>query len=50
MKDYNQTVTYPGDISGFRKYLKSHPEYLMKYQLVAKERKFETNKWRTAKK
>lgn len=38
MKDYNQTVTYPGDISGFGKYLKSHPEYLMKYQLVAKER------------
>ena len=37
MKDYNQTVTYPGDISGFGKYLKSHPEYLMKYQLVAKE-------------
>ena len=37
MRDYDQTVTYPGDISGFGKYLKSHPEYLMKYQLVAKE-------------
>lgn len=37
MRDYNQTITYPGDISGFRKYLKSHPEYLTKYQLVAKE-------------
>lgn len=37
MRDYNQTVTYPDDISGFRKYLKSHPEYLTKYQLVAKE-------------
>ncbi|MEZ3436213.1 MAG: cellulase family glycosylhydrolase [Lachnospiraceae bacterium] len=37
MKDYNQTVTYPGDISSFAEYLKSHPEYLMKYQLVAKE-------------
>lgn len=39
MKDYNRTVTYPDDISGFRKYLKSHPEYLMKYQLVADENK-----------
>ena len=37
MKDYDQTVTYPGDISGFRTYLKSHPEYLMKYQLTAEE-------------
>lgn len=39
MRDYDQTVTYPGEISDFSKYLKSHPEYLMKYQLVAKERK-----------
>lgn len=37
MKDYDQTVTYPGDISGFRTYLKSHPEYLVKYQLTAEE-------------
>lgn len=37
MKDFNQTITYPGDISGFRKYLKQHPEYLMKYSLVADE-------------
>lgn len=39
MKDYNQTVAYPDDISGFRKYLRSHPEYLMKYRLVADENK-----------
>lgn len=39
MKDYNQTITYPGDISGFAKYLKSHPEYLMKYQLTADKNK-----------
>lgn len=37
MKDFNRTVTYPGDISGFRKYLKQHPEYLIKYRLVADE-------------
>nr|WP_305136134.1 cellulase family glycosylhydrolase [uncultured Schaedlerella sp.] len=37
MKDFNQAVTYPGDISNFRKYLKHHPEYLMKYSLVADE-------------
>lgn len=37
MKDFNQTVTYPGDISNFRKYLKHHPEYFMKYSLVADE-------------
>lgn len=37
MKDFNQTITYPGDISGFRKYLKHHPEYFMKYSFVADE-------------
>lgn len=37
MKDFNQTVAYPGDISAFRQYLKKHPEYLMKYSLVAEE-------------
>ena len=39
MKDFNQTVTYPGDISGFVTYLEKHPEYQMKYALVAKEKK-----------
>ena len=37
MVEYNQTVTYPGDISGFVTYLKEHPEYHMKYSLVAEE-------------
>ena len=37
MKEFNQTVTYPGDISGFVTYLEKHPEYQMKYALVAKE-------------
>lgn len=39
MVEYNQTVTYPGDISGFVTYLKEHPEYQMKYSLVAEETK-----------
>ncbi|MGN1142708.1 MAG: glycoside hydrolase family 5 protein [Oliverpabstia sp.] len=37
MKEFNQTITYPGDISAFPQYLKKHPEYLMKYALVANE-------------
>lgn len=37
MRDFNQTVTYPGDISGFVSYLEQHPKYQMKYALVAKE-------------
>lgn len=37
MKEFNQTITYPGDISAFGKYLKQHPEYLMKHALVANE-------------
>ncbi|MDO4338540.1 MAG: cellulase family glycosylhydrolase [Eubacteriales bacterium] len=37
MKEYNQTVTYPGDISDFVQYLKKHPKYQIKYSLVASE-------------
>lgn len=37
MKDFNRMITYPGDISDFRRYLEHHPEYLMKYRLVANE-------------
>lgn len=37
LKEFNQTVTYPGDISGFRDYLKKHPQYQMKYALTAEE-------------
>lgn len=37
MREYDQTVTYPGDISGFVTYLEKHPEYQMKYALVSKE-------------
>ena len=37
MKNFNQTVKYPGDISNFCKYLKHHPEYFMNYSLVADE-------------
>lgn len=37
MRDFNKTVTYPGDISDFSEYLIRHPEYEMKYHLVATE-------------
>ena len=37
MKDFNRTVTYPGDFSDFCKYLNIHQEYLTKHALVAKE-------------
>ena len=38
MREYNKTVTYPGDISDFCQYLKYHPKYHMKYVLVENER------------
>lgn len=37
MCEYNQTVSYPDDISGFATYLKSHPQYHSKHALVAEE-------------
>lgn len=37
MKEFNQTISYPGDISGFVTYLETHPQYQLKYALVAKE-------------
>lgn len=37
MVEFNQTVTYPGDISAFAEYLKAHPKYQLKYALVADE-------------
>lgn len=39
MCEFNQVVTYPGDISDFVTYLEEHPQYQMKYALVAKETK-----------
>lgn len=37
MCEYNKTVLYPDDISGFIDYLKAHPQYFSKYSLVANE-------------
>lgn len=37
MREFNQTVTYPGDISAFRDYLARHPKYRMKHSLTADE-------------
>lgn len=37
LSDFGQTVTYPGDISAFARYLKQHPQYAHKYALVAEE-------------
>ncbi len=37
MTEYNQTVTYPGNISSFRDYLKKHPQYHSKYAFVEDE-------------
>ena len=37
MKEFNQTITYPGDISSFVDFLNTHPQYQKKYELVAKE-------------
>lgn len=37
MREYNHTVTYPGDISSFVEYLKAHPLYASKYALTGAE-------------
>ena len=37
MREYGQTVTYPGDISGFGKYLEEHPAYRQKHALCGEE-------------
>lgn len=37
LREFGQTVTYPGDISSFIDFLKLHPEYYTKHALVAKE-------------
>lgn len=37
MREYDHIVTYPGDISGFRKYLKENPKWLSKHRLTANE-------------
>lgn len=37
LREFDQTVAYPGDISGFADYLKEHPRYQMKYALTAEE-------------
>ena len=37
MKEFNQTVTYPGDISSFLPYLLERRQYLPKYSRVATE-------------
>jgi hypothetical protein len=36
-REYGQTVTYPGDISGFSTFLRTHPQYLSKHRLAAGE-------------
>lgn len=37
MREFNHTVTYPGDISAFTGYLASHPEYRQKHALCGNE-------------
>lgn len=37
IREYGQTVTYPGDISGFGRFLEEHPEYQQKHALCRKE-------------
>lgn len=34
---YDQTVTYPGEITGFIEFLRKHPEYISKFSHVALE-------------
>jgi len=38
MREFNQTVTYPGDMSSFIWYLSMHPEYKTKYPSAEQER------------
>lgn len=37
MKEFNQTISYPGDISAFIPYLLEHRQYIRKYKHVATE-------------
>ena len=37
LKEFNQTVAYPGDISGFASYLEKNPKWKDKYALTANE-------------
>lgn len=38
MREFNRTVTYPGNISDFVEFLAERPEYQMKYALVSDEK------------
>lgn len=37
LRDFGQTITYPGDISAFGEYLRAHPQWLSKHSLTADE-------------
>lgn len=37
MREFHQTVTYPGDLSAFREYLKQHPKFQSKHALIFNE-------------
>ncbi len=37
MRDFNRTITYPGDISAFADYLAAHPQWRSKHELTAHE-------------
>ena len=37
MREFNQAVTYPGDITAFKNYLKEHPKWYNKHSLTAEE-------------
>lgn len=36
-REFHETITYPGDISGFKKYLEENPKWQSKHRLTAKE-------------
>lgn len=38
MMEFHQTISYPGDMSGFSTFLEAHPQYLKKYVLIANEK------------
>lgn len=39
MMEFNKTITYPGDISDFVDFIDKHPQYYLKYSIVADEPK-----------
>lgn len=43
LKDFDHTVTYPGDITEFTVYLENHPQYKGKYALTEKETRNDRN-------